>query len=245
MKVLGILIGLIVLVVAAVFGYLFFFAGDVVERGIEEIGPQYLGTSVEVGKVDMDFVAGRGGVSNLTVGNPAGFEGDYAMRLGEISTALDLENSSAELIVIKDITVRGASIAAIAKGQKTNLQQLMDNIEQAVGSTGSSDSADTSTSPEVKFIVDRFNFSDANVSLSSDLLGDKNLEIPDISLSDVGRKGNGATAAELAEQLLAPITKAVSRAVVSEGLDLEGVEDKLKDKLREKLPGADRLKDLF
>ncbi|MFT7653197.1 MAG: hypothetical protein ACI9ON_004085 [Limisphaerales bacterium] len=246
MKVIGILLGLVVLVVAGVFGYLFFFAGDVIERGIEELGPEYLGTSVTVSAVDMDFVAGRGSISGLNIGNPTGFDGPYAMQLGTVSTTVDLENSTADLIVIKDITVKGASLAAVANGQKTNFQQLMDNIESAVGAASDSDastSADSSDSP--KFIVDRFSFTEADVSLVSDILGDKQLEIPPIRLTDIGRKTDGATAAEVAQQLMEPVTAAITRAVVSEGLDLEGVESRLMDKVRDKVPGVDKLKDLF
>lgn len=245
MKVIGILIGLVVLAVAGVAGYLFFYAGDVVERGIERFGPDYLGTSVDVGKVDMDFVAGRGAVTDLSVGNPSGFSGPYSMRLSEISTTLDVANSTSELVVIKDITVRGASLAAVARAQKTNFQQMMDNIERAMGPGDSSASSSDAGGPEVKFIVDRFSFSEADVSLSSDILGDKQLSIPSFVLTDIGRKTNGATAAELARQLMQPISQAVSRAAVSEGLDLEGVEDRLKERLRDKLPGAEKLKDLF
>ena len=246
MKVIGILVGLVVLVVASVLGYLFFFAGDVIERGIEELGPEYLGTSVTVTAVDMDFVASRGSISGLSIGNPTGFDGPYGMQLSTVSTTVDVENSTADLIVIKDITVKGASLAAVAKGQKTNFQQLMDNIERAVGSASDSDASTSSASSDLpKFIIDRFSFTEANVSLVSDILGDKRLEIPPIRLTGVGRKTEGATAAEVAKQLMERITAAISRAVVSEGLDLEGVESRLMGEVRDKVPGFDKLKDLF
>ena len=245
-KFIGVLILVIVLAVGGVAGYLFFFAGDVIERGIEEVGPDYLGADVSVSQVDMDFAAGRGSISGLSLGNPSGFQGPYAMQLDLVSTTVDVANSTSELIIIKDITVKGASVLAIAEGQKTNFQKLMENIEQALGpSDESTAGAPAEGSEGPKFIVDRFSFTDADVALQSDILGDKKLEIPPIRLTDVGRKTNGATAAELAQQLMAPITQAISRAAVSEGLDLEGVESRLMDKVRDKIPEVDRLKDLF
>jgi len=73
-----------------------------------------------------------------------------------------------------------------------------------------------------KFIIDRFNFTNAKASLDSDILGQLELNIPDIRLKDIGRKSNGATAAELAEQILKPITAAISKEAVNQGLDIEG-----------------------
>ena len=243
MKFIGILVLLLVLVVGGVVGYVFFFAGDLVERGMEEFGPQYLGTSVDVGGANIDFVGGQGSIMDVQIGNPAGYDGAYSMRTALISTTID-PNSTGDLVIIKNLAIDGASLAAIARGSKTNLQQLMDNLEQAMGATTETAPAEESGS-ETLFIVDRFSFTNANVSLDSDVIGSKQLTIPDIILADVGRKSNGATALELAEQLMNPITEAVSRAVVAEGLDLEGVENRLRDKLRDKIPGVEKLKDLF
>ncbi len=247
MKVVGWLFVVIILVVLGAGAYLFLYSGDLVKQGIEEFGPQYLGTDVGVSSVDLDLAGGAGSIKGLEVGNPQGFSGPYAMRLGEIGLALDIEQTTSELVVIKEMRIVGASLVAIAEGRNTNLQKIMENVEAAAG-TSEAGPADAGGS-EMKFIVDRFLFTDADVSLKSDILGESSLSIPPIELSGVGRKTNGATAAELAQQLMKPITEAVSRAAVSEGLDLEGVKanakEKLMDKVRDKVPGVDKLKDLF
>lgn len=245
MKFIGILFGLIILLVVGAGAYLFFFAGDVIKQGVEEFGPDYLGTSVNVDAVDMDFASGTGSVRGMAIGNPTGYEGPYSMKLDLLKTTLDTAQTTGDLVVIKDLQIDGASLAAIAKGSKTNLQQLMDNLEQALGSAGGTETSETGAS-ETLFIVDKFSFTNADVSLDSDILGSKALTIPDINLSGIGRKSNGATAAEVAQQLMNPITEAVSKAVVAEGLDLEGVEQQLKDTVKEKIGDKlGNLKDLF
>ncbi len=103
----------------------------------------------------------------------------------------------------------------------------------------------------MRFIVDEFAFTNADVSLDSDILGQMGLNIPDILLQDIGRQSNGATGAQLAQQILEPVTAAVTREAVNQGLDLEGIKanarQQVEDKLREELGGGlrsltDRLK---
>ena len=153
---------------------------------------------------------------------------------------LDPNQVSGDLVVMKQVLIDGADLLAIAQGKETNFQKLMDNITQATGGETATDTAAADADASAtKFIIEQFAFTNAKVALNSDVVGDMDLTIPDIRLTDVGRKSNGATAAELARELLKPITDAISRAAVTQGLDLEGVkadvEQKIKDKLGDKL----------
>ena len=243
MKAVGWIVVLVLLVLIGAGAYLFLYSGDLIKRGIEDFGPAYLGADVSVDAVDIDIAGGKGSVRNFQIGNPQGFDGPYAMRLVEISLAL--ADVSSELVVIREMRVQGASLAAVAVGQATNFQKLLENVESTTGGTGAESTAPPADESEMKFIVDRFLFTDADVSLSSDLLGDKKLTIPPIELTGVGRKTNGATAVELAQQLMKPITTAISTAAVSEGLELDDVKERLLDRVRDKVPDVDKLKDLF
>ena len=78
-------------------------------------------------------------------------------------------------------------------------------------------------------------------------MGDLTLDLPDIQLRDIGRKSDGVTGAELAEQLVKPISAAITREMVNEGLDIDGVKKKVEDKHRDKIGSGlrgltDRLK---
>ena len=245
MKAVGIIVLILVLAIAGVGGYLFFYSGDLIKQGVEEFGPEYLGASVSVGSVDIDYVGGSGEIRNLVVGNPEGFAGSKAMSLDRVGITLDVENISGDLVVIKEILVDGASVAAVANGNKTNFQKLMENLEASSGSTDDTPAADTSAESETKFIIDKFSFTNADVSLNSDILGEQDMTIPPINLSGVGRKTNGATAIEVGEQLLKPITQATSRAAVSQGMELDGVKSNLLEKVRDKVPGVDKISDFL
>jgi uncharacterized protein involved in outer membrane biogenesis len=235
-KVLLWVLGIVVLLIVGAGVYLVMFSGNLLKDGIETYGPQFLGADVEVGAVELALAEGSGEVRGLRIGNPQGFSGPHAMRLNKIKIVLDPENLSEELVVLKQVEIDGAEIAAIAKGKATNLQQLMDNVVAAAGIEDSADDA----GPEMKFIIDRLDFTNAKTSVSSDVLGDMSLEIPDIHLKDVGRASNGVTAAEAVKQLLAPIYKNVSSAMISQGLDLdvEGLKSNVKDEIDKKLGGG-------
>ena len=89
MKVLGGIVGLIVLLVLGAGVYLFLFSGDLLKSGIEEFGPDFLGADVSVAQVNLDLAGGSAAIRGLEVGNPQGFSGDYAMKLNEIAVTLD------------------------------------------------------------------------------------------------------------------------------------------------------------
>ena len=133
MKVVGWLLGLVVIALIAAGAYVFYFSGDLAKQAIEAFGPDYLGTDVSVGAVERDIAEGTGAIVGLEVGNPAGFDGPYAMSVGRVGLSIDPSTITSDLIVMNSLTIDGASLAVIARGQQTNLQQLMDNLNEALG----------------------------------------------------------------------------------------------------------------
>ncbi len=233
MKALGWIIGIVVLLVAGVVVYVALNSGSLVKRGIEEFGPQYLGVDVSVDEVNLALTEGSAQIKGLHIGNPAGFAGSHLMNLNEIKVILDTNQISDTLVVMKQVVIDGADIAAVAKGKRTNFQALMDNLEAATGGPGEGTSE--STAGEMKFIIDQFSFTNAKASMNSDVLGALDLEIPDIRLKDIGRKTNGATGVEIAEQIFKPISAAISKEAVNQGLDIDGVKANVQQKVRDKI----------
>jgi hypothetical protein len=248
MKALGWIVGIVLLLVVGVGAYIVLNSGSLVKSAIEELGPDYLGVDVKVGEVNLALAEGSAQVKNLNIGNPQGFAGDYLMKLGEVKVVLDTSQISDTLVVMKQVVIDGADVAAVAKGKRTNFQQLLDNLDSsAEGTSKPSDTSATAAESEMKFIIDSFVFTNARASLASDVLGELEIELPDIRLQNVGRKTDGATAEEIAEQLIKPISAAISKAAVNQGLDVEGVKQNVKDRISEKIGSGlrgltDRLK---
>lgn len=229
MKIVGWIVGLLVVVVGGTLVYLVFNSGNLIKQAIETLGPEYLGTTVTVDSVNLSIAEGTGEIYGLVIGNPRGFDGDYAMRLNLIKVVLDPAAISEELIVVKHLIIDGADIAAEVKGRDSNLQALLATIEQTTGST------ETVSEPEIKIIIDKLDFTNARTSVVSDFLGNAELDIPDIYLTDIGRKSDGVTAGEAAKQVLRPITDAVTKGLLAQGLGVDDLKQRAEETVHEKI----------
>lgn len=245
MKALAWIVGLVVLVCTGIVIYLVTNSGQLLERAIETYGGRYLGAPVEVSGLDVSLAEGAVSIDGLEVGNPPGFSGPPAFRLANISVALNADQTSAELIVLKRVSIDGAEVSAQVVGRESNLQKLMDNVERQIGEPGPEEDA---AEGEVKLIIDDFSFTGAKVQADSDLLGSAAVSIADVHLSGVGRQSNGATVGEVLAQVLKPVYKSVTRELVARGVDLEGARDKVEQRLRDQAErklgsGLDALRD--
>jgi len=240
MKAVKLIVLVVVLAIIGVVVYVALNAGSLAKRAIESVGPTYLGTSVSIDDIQLSLSDKTAAVKGLTIGNPPGFEGPYSMQLDSIEVTLDPANVSSELIELKQVTIDGARVAAIAKGLKdTNFAAILDHVERTVGAP---QTAESDNSKEVKVIIDRLDFVNASASVSSDVFGNEEISIPDIHLQGIGRKSDGVTMGEVAEQLLKPINAAIAKELIRRQLGTDDLKQDLEDKLRSKL--SDKLKGL-
>jgi hypothetical protein len=213
MKVVGVAIALLLLLVIGVFVYVGYNTNSIVKNAIETIGPQYLGAAVRVKDVDISLQDGRGTLTDLEIGNPSGYEGPYALRVGTVSMTLDVAQSSTGLVVLKRVTIDGARVAAIAKSAKdTNFRALSSNVP-------------ASNSSPMKLIIDQFDLTNTQAAVTSPLLSRAvEVNVPDVHLKDIGRSSGGVGVGAVIEQILAPITKAIGRSLSEAGIQSLGVD---------------------
>ena len=115
MKALGWIVGIVLLLVVGVGAYIVLNSGSLVKTAIEELGPDYLGVDVSVGEVNLALSEGSAQVKSLNIGNPRGFGGGNLMKLGEVKVVLDTSQISETLVVMKQVVIDGADVAAVAK----------------------------------------------------------------------------------------------------------------------------------
>lgn len=150
--------------------------------------------------------------------------------MNNISVAMNIQETTGELFVLNEVSIDGAEVAALLVGRESNLQKLMDNLEAQTG--GAEEEPDSGS--DVQLIIDQFSFTNAHASVNSDLLGGRELTIPDVRLEGIGRKNNGATVGEALSQVLEPVYQAVTREMLNKGIDLDGARDQLEQNLRDK-----------
>lgn len=194
----------------------------IVVAAVEKIGSETLGTKVTLNGANISLSEGIGALHGLNIANPEGFSAANAFELDEISVDLEIGSLGSDEIVIESVVVDGARILFEETGGQINLQKLIPKDD-------GSDSEETVEMP--KLVIKEFRFTNARTSLSSEKLKtEKTLQIPDMVLHDIGRKGAGLTAAEAGNQLLRPVIQKVIEEAAKEGMV-----DTLKEKATSKI----------
>jgi hypothetical protein len=218
----ALILGAAILVIAAggVLWWLYASREALIKQAIERYGPDFTGVSVTVKSVKLEPVDGIGAITRLEVGNPAGFTAQRALTLGEIRLAVDPRTLTSDVVRIKEISLEAPYITYERTARGDNLSAIQRHIESRLPKRSASDSK--ATGPGRKFIVDHLQVRNARVSYG----GAVTVDMPDLHLRDLGKKTNGASAAQIADEVWKEITRmAVSRAPAA----LEGLRDRAKE----------------
>jgi len=232
-SIIVVLVALIAITAIAVY-WLVSNLDSIVAGAIEKAGSQATGVPVAVSGVSISLKEGRGEIRGLTVGNPAGFDGPYALKLGSIALAIDTESIGSDPVRIKQISVDGARLLAEIKvGAGINLAKISDNL----GSGGKDTSPAGSGGQGPRIVIERFDFTNASMTLKAPAREDRTQNLGDIHVTNIGEGSGGATAAQAASQLLGPVIREAAKQARSGAAEMgvegykQGAIDKLKDKL--------------
>jgi len=236
-----IILGLVLLITIAIAGGVYYVLTNLdslVEAAIEKYGSEATQTSVLVDSVKINLADGAAGISGLTIANPAGYDLPYAFSLGEIRAGIDLQSLQQEPYIINEITVLAPQVfVEINEDKKTNLNELKKNLvagsAPAVQDKKSQPAAEGDTK-EPRLIIRRITFADGNIQAKVAALDNKEyqLKLPGLDMTDLGGK-KGATATELASEILKRLTDRASDIVKKDIIDAEL--NKLKAKAQEKI----------
>ncbi len=218
---------------------------------IEQIGSEITQTWVTVDEVKLDLAKGSGSLSGLKIANPEGFSENNLLELGDIAITIDTASLSGPVYVINEISVDGVKVLAEEIGGTTNVQTLLDNIKSGTSTPGDPDEEAEATetpgateSEDILLAIESIDFLNGNVSLKSEILGDRELELIDFRLRQLGSKEKGLTPAELGAEIASQVIVQISAAVTDMIADLTS--ESLKDKISEKSGEAmNKLKSLF
>ena len=217
----GVIAGIIALVIIAVV-VVFTQIDSIIKAAVESIGPKMTQSEVKLDKVEISTTSGEGRLSGLFIGNPKGFTTPSAMTLGEIAVKLDTSTITKDTILIKDVLIRAPEITYEYASSGDNINAIKKNVDSYVGlSKASGDKKAGADEVGKKLIIENLRIQDGKVTASA--MGQQvNTGLPTIQLKDIGKKTNGATAAEVVEQVLAAIQQQVARVVQQQGLDKIG-----------------------
>jgi len=236
-KIIPSLVLIIIIAISASVYYLLTNLDALVEAAIEKYGSQATQTSVLVDSVKINLTDGEAGITGLSIANPKGFVMPHAFSLGVVRAGIDLQSLQEEPYIINEITVLAPQVfVEINKDNKTNLNELKNNIMAGLGGTQDKalqESTDDSAS-EPRLIIRRVTFADGTIQARMASLNNKEykLKLPGLEMSNLGGS-KGATAGELAGEILKRLTDQASDVVKKEIIDAEL--NKLKDKAQAKI----------
>jgi len=222
-----IFLGLLVAIILVVGGGIFYLGSNldsIVAQVIQDQGSAATGTAVRVEGVSIKLQDASASISGLSVANPAGFSDNPAIEFGSFSINLDSSTLTSDPIIIESITVNSLKLRVEQDGSNNNLRTIMDALPSS-----SADDSSQAGSDAPKIIIKRFELNDASADVSIPQLGEnRTVDIANIALTNIGQETNGATAAQLAQQILMPVMNA---ALSSAAVD--GVKGKVEDKISE------------
>ena len=204
----SVVLGLVGLAVAA--AYLYLQRERLIERAIEHYGTQILGASVQVNSVELSPVDGKGAVRGLRIGAPAGFTLEV-FQAESIELAVDPKTVADEAVRIRRIAIVGPHVAYEQGKAGDNLNALKRNVARHIGETSPAERR-----TERKFIVDQLVIRGARltyVPLSGLSDAKAALELPDITLNNIGKDRGGVTAGELTQLVVDALIARTARAL--------------------------------
>ncbi|MDD2915482.1 MAG: hypothetical protein PHP70_09205 [Gallionella sp.] len=201
---------LIAVAVAALLltGVMFFVRGSLdglVKDGIEHYGSAMTGASVKVGKVEIRTTDGQCIISNMEIGNPAGFKTSHALKVARIDVAVDMSTLTNDAVLIRKIEIAAPDIIYEKGDTLTNFDAIQKNIAAYLGPA----KPEEKNTGGKKLIVGQFLVLDAKAQASAPILAGKTVVIPlpDIALKDIGKAKGGVTPGELGQVITSALKK--------------------------------------
>jgi uncharacterized protein involved in outer membrane biogenesis len=208
----------------------------IVEKAVRTYGPQMTQTSVTVDSIHLSLMTGSANIKGLVIGNPKGYQTVSAISAGTIAVGVDPMSVFSKKIVIHTFRLEAPEITFEGGLGGNNLSQIMDNVNSAGKSNGTvstnaavqpaqsaspgqpaQQSEPTQTKAGKKLEVDDLLITNAQVHvLLTGMQGQQTLTLPPIHLTDLGKDGDGITAADLSSRVLNAITSATLKSVATD-----------------------------
>lgn len=187
----------------------------VVASAIRVYGPQITGVNVKLDSVKVRPADGAAAIHALELGNPAGFKTPRALAVGTVSMQLDVATLTKDVVLIKEILIEHPQVTYEYASGGSNLDVIQRNVDQYLAARTGGNSAPADKASQKKVIIEHLYIRDARAAVSAEALHGKamTLALPEIHLTDIGKKSGGATPAEATRQVVGAITQSATKAV--------------------------------
>ena len=201
---------------------------ELIASAIRTYGPQITGVSVELAGVRLDPGQGTAVLKGLQLGNPKGFKTPHALRVDQVLLELDVGTLTGDVVHIRHISILQPEVTYEHASGGSNLDVIQRNVEASLTNLGVGGQSGKPAGGGKKLIIDRFDILGAKAEVSASILEGKTVTVavPDVHLTDMGKKAGGISPAQAASQIVAAVRQAVTTAITP--LHLDGVVEAVK-----------------
>lgn len=226
--VIRLVIVLVLLVLGAVLTLPLWF-GPVVTSVANKSVPNVVKTDFHLGHAHFNPYLGYFALGDMQLKNPTGYSEENALTLNKFEIDVDMGTVLNEVIHIERITIADVFFSYVSANGVNNIEQIKYNVaggkekyeakKQAKEQTAQAQVEQAKTAPEKdnvqpqkdekpakKFVIDRLELFGLRVKI-----GPMPIPLPPITLTDVGKKTNGATLAEVCDQVTAAVMKVINQ----------------------------------
>ncbi|MGD2038703.1 MAG: hypothetical protein PVH28_12500, partial [Desulfobacterales bacterium] len=181
--------------------------GPLVKMAVNTYGPKITDTELRVDDVGISIFSAEAKLKKFFLGNPSGFKSPSAMKVGSIYVDVDEGSITKDTIIINKVEVVGPEITYEKRGKSDNFRSILSNVQKNVPKGDSAKKEPAQEGPGKQLIINDFIIKDGKVNLAVAMpggaLGDQEIktDLPDIHLTDIGKKKGGASPAEVAKEI--------------------------------------------
>ncbi len=233
-KFIAVIVVLLVIGLVVLFGFSSV-VGKGIAAGVEAFGPEVTQTEIKLDKVDFSLLAGSASLGGLMVGNPEGFQTDSSIQLGSVDLDLDPWSAMSEKVVIQQILIDGPEITYEMVSGKSNIGQILANIESFTGPSVEEEETESSKA----FQIDLFRITNGKITVLIPAVQPEPIivDLPDIELKDIGQGEKGATLQEVLRVAFNSINKETIASVAQSGISVGSQLQNFGQKAKEKVGG--------
>ena len=215
--------GILAAIIAVVVVVLVFVVSNLdslIKAAVEKFGSEVTQAKVTLKNVEISPTSGKGALTQLIIGNPAGFKTESAFELGQVSVALDIGTVTNDTVVINEIIIAAPQITYELGSKGSNLDAIQRNVESYLGPQSKGEAlkpGEAAKKDGKKLIINLIRITGGKVNVSATFLQGRKMTapLPDIRLTDIGKKEKGASPGEVVKKVMAAVTQASQKAVTS------------------------------
>jgi uncharacterized protein involved in outer membrane biogenesis len=213
--VLGVLLVILIVIIAAVSMFL----NQIIKTGVEKGGPAVLGVPVTLEKADFSLLRGKAVLEELVIGNPEGFKTPFLFSMGELLVQINRGSLAKDTIIIEKIYIASPEISYEKSLKTSNIGALLKQLEGE--EKPEEEKAEETPEPEAekgaekKVVIEDFLLEGGRIKLSVTLTGGRSLVVPlpPVHLTDIGKESGGASVTEVTTEIFGAIAGSVTKAV--------------------------------